>query len=99
MDTVVVRPKPIPRKNLPKCVLEGEGEGEEVKRKNGVVEQEEHESDLRIELVERDKVVVKSDAYIRYRICTKVRLEWVWFWAELNICSVYFFLVVVVPAR
>jgi hypothetical protein len=66
----LVRPKPAPhRKLMQPCVL---GEGEEA------APQLEQDMDLQIEITEREKVGLKSDAYISYKICTKVNGGLVW---------------------
>lgn len=63
----VVKPKPfIRRKLLQPCVLREAGmEEDEASSEQGM--------DLKVEITEREKVGVKSDSYIMYKICTQVR--------------------------
>lgn len=59
-----VRPKPKPR---------ARGVAKEGGAAMLPVKEEGQDRDLKVSIVEREKVGAKSDAYIQYKICTEVR--------------------------
>lgn len=67
----VVKPKPLPRMKL--LQFSNGGGAEESAQLSPSSNCLGQDVDLKVEVTERDKVGVKSDAYIRYKICTEVR--------------------------
>ena len=67
----VVKPKPLPRMK-PRQFSNGDRSGE-VAQLSPSPPCMGQDVDLKVEVTEREKVGVKSDAYIRYKICTEVR--------------------------
>lgn len=68
----VVKPKPRPRSKL----LQGGGATAQRGGAAGMlpVKEEGQDRDLKVSIEEREKVGIKSDAYISYKVCTKVSL-------------------------
>lgn len=69
-DPVIVKPKPLPCKNLASGVLKEDSEEEEEEEEENRALKQGEDLDLKIEVTEREKVGVKSDAYINYKIST-----------------------------
>ena len=64
----VVKPKPRPRARL----LQG-GATKAGGAAMLPVKEEGQDRDLKVSIVEREKVGIKSDVYIQYKVCTEVR--------------------------